>query len=100
MNQVAAEASRLRGLLEDFLRLQQFEMDGGFTNRWIDEEMAHMTDDSHLDPTNLNLKVQNHKMVHDEIFSKRDRIQVLVTYVAITCCVVAQKKSRNFGVYF
>lgn len=77
LKEVASEAQLIRGLLEDFLRLEQFEKDCGITKGWIDQTMAIMTDNSHLDPTNLNVKMENHKLLEQDVLGRKDRAEVL-----------------------
>ena len=60
----------MRGLLEDYLRLEQFEKSVEVPKEFIDKTMIVMTDDSHMNPANLNLKVQNHKKLEEERFSQ------------------------------
>lgn len=78
INQVAAEAHLLRGLLEDCLRLQQFDADCDVTKRYIETNMTSALDPTHLDPTGLNAKVQQHRKFEEELFSRQNRVQVLV----------------------
>lgn len=77
MNQVAADAQTLRNLLEDYLRLQQFEKDCTCTKDFITKNMAIMTDQSHLDPTNINMKVENHKKLEEDLFSRKNSMEVI-----------------------
>ena len=42
-------------------RYQQFERDCDETKSWINEKLKVASDDSYLDPTNLNGKVQKHQ---------------------------------------
>lgn len=75
---VATEAKLLRGLLEDFLRLEQFEKDCHPTKTWINETIGMMSDDDHLSPTNLNAKMENHKKLEEDVMSRKNRVEVLV----------------------
>lgn len=77
IKEVASEAQLIRGLLEEFLRLEQFEKDCGVTKGWIDQTMVIMTDESHLDPTNLNAKMENHKLLEQDVMSRKDRAEML-----------------------
>ena len=53
------EKSRQRRImLENSFKLQQFERDCDETKGWVNEKLKFATDDSYLDPTNLNGKVQ------------------------------------------
>ena len=56
------KSGQRRVLLEDSFRLQQFERDCDETKGWINEKLKFATDDSYLDPTNLNGKVQKHQV--------------------------------------
>ena len=78
INQVAAEAHLLRGLLGDCLRLQQFDADCDVTKRYIETNMTSALEQNHLDPTGLNAKVQQHRKFEEELFSRQNRVQVLV----------------------
>ena len=80
LGEVAVEANRLRGLLEDCLRLQQFEKDAVVTKNWISENMVVMSDQSHLDPTNLNAKVNNHKKHEEELMTRKPHIDEIIKY--------------------
>lgn len=83
---VATEAKLLRGLLEDFLRLEQFEKDCHPTKTWINETIGMMSDDGHLSPTNLNAKMENHKKLEEDVMSRKNRVEVLAKYVIIVSC--------------
>jgi len=78
MNDIAAEANRLRGLLEDCIRLQDFEKDSRVTKEWITANIATMNDGCHLDPTNLNAKIQNHKDHEQDILSRKPHIEEII----------------------
>lgn len=78
VNQVAAEANALRGLLEDFLRLEKFEAECSVTKKFISQNLVIMTDQSHLDPSNMNLKVQNHKKLEEELFSRNNSVEIII----------------------
>lgn len=64
-----------RQLLEDSNRFQQFERDCDETKGWISEKLKFATDDSYLDPTNLNGKVQKHQNFEQEINANKSRIE-------------------------
>lgn len=68
-------ASARRQLLEDSNRFQQFERDCDETKGWISEKLKFATDDSYLDPTNLNGKVQKHQNFEQEINANKSRIE-------------------------
>ena len=78
MNEVALEAGRLRGLLEDCLRLQEFGRDSTTTKEWINHSIASMNDGSHLDPSNLNAKMENHKNHERDIMSRKPHMVEIV----------------------
>lgn len=73
----------LRGLLEDFLRLEQFEKDCHPTKGWISQTINKMSDDSHLSPENLNVKMEDHKTLEEDVMSRKDRVEMLAKYVII-----------------
>lgn len=68
-----------RILLEDSNRLQQFERDCDETKGWISEKLKFATDDSYLDPTNLNGKVQKHQNFEQELTANKSRIEDITT---------------------
>lgn len=72
-----SEARRI--LLEDSNRLQQFERDCDETKGWISEKLKFATDDSYLDPTNLNGKVQKHQNFEQELTANKSRIEDITT---------------------
>jgi len=71
------KSSQRRVLLEDSFRLQQFERDCDETKGWINEKLKFATDDSYLDPTNLNGKVQKHQTFEQELSANKSRIEEL-----------------------
>jgi len=69
-----------RTMLEDSYKFQQFERDCDETKGWINEKLKVATDDSYLDPTNLNGKVQKHQNFEQELTANKSRIdEVLET---------------------
>ena len=56
-NSLMDKSKARRNNLEDSYKLQQFERDCDETKGWINEKIKIATDDSYLDPTNLNGKV-------------------------------------------
>ncbi|XP_037907780.1 spectrin alpha chain isoform X2 [Hermetia illucens] len=64
-----------RALLEDSSRYQQFERDCDETKGWISEKLKFATDDSYLDPTNLNGKMQKHQNFEHELNANKSRIE-------------------------
>lgn len=71
------KSSQRRVLLEESFRLQQFERDCDETKGWINEKLKFATDDSYLDPTNLNGKVQKHQTFEQELTANKSRIEEL-----------------------
>ncbi|XP_055377124.1 spectrin alpha chain isoform X3 [Condylostylus longicornis] len=68
-----------RQLLEDSNRYQQFERDCDETKGWISEKLKFATDDSYLDPTNLNGKMQKHQNFEHELNANKSRIEDITT---------------------
>jgi hypothetical protein len=68
-------------LLEDFLRLEQFEKDCHPTKTWINQTIGLMSDDGHLNPTDLNMKMENHKKLEEDVMSRKNRVEMLTKYV-------------------
>ncbi|XP_047035497.1 spectrin alpha chain isoform X4 [Helicoverpa zea] len=68
------KSSQRRALLEDAYKYQQFERDCDETKGWINEKLKFATDDSYLDPTNLNGKVQKHQNFEQELQANKPRI--------------------------
>jgi len=67
-------------MLEDSFKFQQFERDCDETKGWINEKLKVATDDSYLDPANLNGKVQKHQNFEQELTANKSRIdEVLET---------------------
>ncbi|XP_063696613.1 spectrin alpha chain [Culicoides brevitarsis] len=73
------KSSTRRLMLEDSNRLQQFERDCDETKGWISEKLKFATDDSYLDPTNLNGKVQKHQNFEQELTANKSRIEDITT---------------------
>lgn len=73
------KSSIRKDLLEDSMRLQQFERDCDETKGWISEKLKFATDDSYLDPTNLNGKVQKHQNFEQELNANKSRIEDITT---------------------
>ena len=72
-------SARRRTMLEDSYRLQQFERDCDETKGWINEKLKFATDDSYLDPTNLNGKVQKHQNFDQELSANKSRIEEITS---------------------
>ena len=69
------KSKQRRIMLEDSFKLQQFERDCDETKGWINEKLKFATDDSYLDPTNLNGKVQKHQNFDQELNANKSRIE-------------------------
>ncbi|XP_032452714.1 spectrin alpha chain isoform X2 [Nasonia vitripennis] len=67
-----------RRALEDAYKLQQFERDCDETKGWVNEKLKFATDDSYLDPTNLNGKLQKHQNFEQELQANKTRMQEMV----------------------
>ncbi|XP_058795855.1 spectrin alpha chain [Phymastichus coffea] len=67
-----------RGALEDAYRLQQFERDCDETKGWVNEKLKFATDDSYLDPTNLNGKLQKQQNFEQELQANGTRMEEMV----------------------
>lgn len=72
------KSSLRRRHLEDAYKLQQFERDCDETKGWVNEKLKFATDDSYLDPTNLNGKVQKHQNFEQELNANRTRMEEMV----------------------
>ncbi|XP_041973839.1 spectrin alpha chain isoform X3 [Aricia agestis] len=68
------KSNQRRALLEDAYKYQQFERDCDETKGWINEKLKFATDDSYLDPTNLNGKVQKHQNFEQELLANKPRV--------------------------
>ena len=60
-------------LLQDSFNYHQFDRDCDETKGWINEKLKVATDDSYLDPTNLNGKVQKHQSFEVELDANKKR---------------------------
>ena len=65
-------------MLEDSYKFQQFERDCDETKAWINEKLKVATDDSYLDPTNLQGKVQKHQNFEQELNANKTRIDEVI----------------------
>ncbi|KAL6266576.1 hypothetical protein P5V15_003423 [Pogonomyrmex californicus] len=72
------KSAQRRRRLEDAYKLQQFERDCDETKGWVNEKLKFATDDSYLDPTNLNGKVQKHQNFEQELNANRTRMEEMV----------------------
>ncbi|XP_034950894.1 spectrin alpha chain [Chelonus insularis] len=73
------KSAQRRQRLEDAYKLQQFERDCDETKGWVNEKLKFATDDSYLDPTNLNGKVQKHQNFEQELNANKTRMEELVS---------------------
>ncbi|XP_069695871.1 spectrin alpha chain isoform X6 [Periplaneta americana] len=74
-NALLEKSALRRAILDDSYRLQQFERDCDETKGWINEKLKFATDDSYLDPTNLNGKVQKHQNFEQELNANKTRME-------------------------
>ncbi|XP_064458376.1 spectrin alpha chain-like isoform X2 [Ornithodoros turicata] len=74
-NALLARSDARHAMLEESYRLQQFERDCDETKGWINEKLKTATDESYLDPTNLNGKVQKHQNFIQELNANRSRVE-------------------------
>merc|ERR550519_2033747 len=73
-SQLLEKSAVRRTMLEDSYKFQQLERDCDETKGWINEKLKVATDDSYLDPTNLNGKVQKHQNFEQELNANKSRI--------------------------
>ncbi|XP_012266103.2 spectrin alpha chain isoform X2 [Athalia rosae] len=73
------KSAQRRRRLADAYRLQQFERDCDETKGWVNEKLKFATDDSYLDPTNLNGKVQKHQNFEQELNANKTRMEEMVS---------------------
>ncbi|GLV31595.1 alpha Spectrin [Carabus blaptoides fortunei] len=73
------KSAQRRATLDDAFRLQQFERDCDETKGWINEKLKFATDDSYLDPTNLNGKVQKHQNFEQELTANKIRMEEITS---------------------
>ena len=66
-------------LLQDSFNYHQFDRDCDETKGWINEKLKVATDDSYLDPTNLNGKVQKHQSFEVELDANKKRVDDIVS---------------------
>ena len=64
--------------LQDSFMYHQFDRDCDETKGWINEKLKVATDDSYLDPTNLNGKVQKHQSFEVELDANKKRVDDIV----------------------
>jgi len=76
--QLLEKSAIRKTMLEDSYRYQQFERDCDETKGWINEKLKVASDDSYLDPTNLNGKVQKHQNFEQELNANKSRVDEVV----------------------
>jgi spectrin alpha len=77
------QSANRRAMLEDSFKLHQFERDCDETKGWINEKLKVAQDDSYLDPTNLNGKLQKHQNFEQELNANRSVFYKI--FLAVTC---------------
>ncbi|RWS27338.1 hypothetical protein B4U80_10632, partial [Leptotrombidium deliense] len=78
-NALLERSNKRRAILEDSFKLQQFERDCDETKGWILEKLKTATDESYLDPTNLNGKNQKHQNFEQEVNANKSRIDEITS---------------------
>lgn len=73
------KAGRRRTVLEESYRLQQFERDCDEMVSWINEKLKTARDDSYLDPTNIQGKIQKHANFEQELQARVLRVYFFVS---------------------
>merc|ERR1719412_3288057 len=73
------KSAQRKSMLQDSFNYQQFDRDCDETKGWINEKLKVANDDSYLDPTNLNGKVQKHQNFEVELHSNKTRFDEIVT---------------------
>ncbi|KAK7095430.1 spectrin alpha chain-like isoform X3 [Littorina saxatilis] len=68
-----------RQQLELSYQFQLFERDCDETKGWIQEKLKTASDESYLDPTNLQTKLQKHQNFEAEVEANRNRIESIRT---------------------
>uniref|UniRef100_A0A915I988 Uncharacterized protein n=1 Tax=Romanomermis culicivorax TaxID=13658 RepID=A0A915I988_ROMCU len=71
------KANRRRAMLEDAYRLQQFDRDCDEMISWINEKLKTAQDESYLDPTNIQGKLQKHSNFEQELQANKSRLDDL-----------------------
>ena len=77
-SQLLEKSAVRKTMLEDSYKFQQFERDCDETKGWINEKLKVATDDSYLDPTNLQGKVQKHQNFEQELNANKTRIDEVI----------------------
>lgn len=78
-NLLYEKSSRRRQQLELSYQFQLFERDCDETKGWINEKLKTASDESYLDPTNLQTKLQKHQNFEAEVEANRSRIESIRT---------------------
>merc|ERR1712020_622761 len=73
------KSAQRKSMLQDSFNYQQFDRDCDETKGWINEKLKVANDDSYLDPTNLNGKVQKHQNFEVELQSNEKRFKEVVS---------------------
>ncbi|XP_062606729.1 spectrin alpha chain-like isoform X6 [Saccostrea cucullata] len=76
-NALYETSANRRQLLEESYKFQTFERDCDETKSWINEKLKTASDESYLDPTNLQTKVQKHQNFEAELEANRNRIETI-----------------------
>ena len=73
-----SKAEQRRSRLDESLSLQQFLRDAEETKNWISEKSKVAGDESYRDPSNLEVKVQQHQDFEAELQANKGRIDGVV----------------------
>ena len=73
-----AKAEERRSQLEASLSLQQFLRDADEVKNWISEKNKVAGDESYRDPSNLEVKIQQHQDFEAELQANQGRIDAVV----------------------
>jgi len=73
-NALNQRSDQRKAMLEDSYKTQQFERDCDENKGWILEKLKTASDQSYLDPTNLNGKLQKHQNFEQELNANESRI--------------------------
>ncbi|GFO16769.1 spectrin alpha chain [Plakobranchus ocellatus] len=78
-NALYEKSAARRHMLEQSYEFQIFERDCDETKGWINEKLKTASDESYLDPTNLQTKLQKHQNFEAEINANKNRIESIRT---------------------
>ena len=73
-NALLEKSKKRKANLDKSFQLQQFERDCDETKGWIMEKLKAASDESYLDPTNLQGKLQKHQNFEQELNANKSRI--------------------------